>query len=98
MFVGKKIEVQLFGGTIPPHRVPPGPLSVTPPNGSLSGVRIRKLAFRKLFWVERISLYILVYIPTIILIFGALKTDNSLTLKQSVFLTCPSIRIYGLVD
>ena len=36
MFVGKKIEVQLFGGTIVPHWVPPGPLSATPPSVSLA--------------------------------------------------------------
>ena len=31
MFVGKKIEVQLFGGTIVPHRFPPEPsLSLHP--------------------------------------------------------------------
>ena len=31
MFVGKKIEVQLFGGSIPPHPPPLKPLSATPP-------------------------------------------------------------------
>ena len=39
MFVGKKIEVQLFGGTIFPHRVPFKTPSVTPSGRPLSGIR-----------------------------------------------------------
>lgn len=34
MFVGKKIEVQLFGGTIVPHPPPLKPLSATPPRAA----------------------------------------------------------------
>ena len=43
------------------------------------------------------ALYLLVYIPTIILIIKALKIANSLTLKQAIFLTGFLIRIYSSV-
>ena len=49
MFVGKKLEVQLFGGTIVPHPPPLKPLSDTPPSGSLAECESRSLPTAKLF-------------------------------------------------
>ena len=51
MFVGKKIEVQLFGSTIVPHPPPLKPLSATPPSGSLAEGKKMKLAFSASFFV-----------------------------------------------
>ena len=53
-----------------------------------------KLAFRKLFLLEGMALYVFTYIPTIILIIKALKIANSAKASNSaIFLTGFLIRI-----
>ena len=47
-----------------PHPPPLKPLSATPPSGSLCGGRVRKLANRKLFYVEIITLFKITLLPT----------------------------------
>ena len=42
---------------MPPNRVLPGPLSVTPPGGSYGGGRTLLLAFSKLLLVEGTTLF-----------------------------------------
>ena len=99
------IESSFQGGA--PRDLPQGPSSgsplnpliVTPSSGSLSGVRNQKFAYRQTSLVEGMALYLLVYIPTIILIIKTLKIANSAKASNSaIFLTGFLIRIYDLVD
>ncbi len=69
-----------------PHPPPLKPLSATPPSGSLSGVRVMKLAFRKLFF-SRNNILVLVFVyPNRFLIYKPLKTDNSASPQTISFL------------
>lgn len=83
----------------PSSASPLNPFSVTPRKRLLSGVRIKLLAFSKLFLVGKLTLYIFSYIQTIILIIKALKIANSA--KASVLLEPDGLAcefLYGLLD
>ena len=74
-----------------PHPPPLKPLSATPPSGSLAECGSRSLPFRQAFLCKENVVVLVSVSPQRFLIIGLLKTDNSLTLKQSVLLTQPSI-------
>ena len=69
-----------------PHWVPPGPLSATPPSGSLCGVRVMKLAFSASFFCRENVLVLVGVFTQRFLIFKPLKTDNSATPQTISFL------------
>ena len=76
---------------MPPHRFPLRPPYATPPTAPWRSARPEVCLSANLF--SRGNDFALVYVsPNWFLIFKPLKTDNSLSLKQSVFLTGLSIR------
>ena len=81
-----------------PHRPPPcTPSPLHPASGSLAEGGSRSLPFRQAF-LYRENVIVLAFVsPQRFLIIGLLKTDNSLMLKQSVFLTQPLIRNLYLI-
>ena len=88
MFVGKKIEVQLFGGTIPLTRLPLNP-SRLHPRLLLKRSAKPEVCLRQTSLLDGMTSYLFSYFRTIILIIRALKTDNSATPQTISFLNVP---------